>query len=216
MKYYFVLFYLFNFYVFSSTTWNVESLIQHLKNILQEGLQSHEFLLIDSVNIIKDKDLGLINSKQTELFKNYNISTYIFILNSIKEGRKKFSANLVKKLPTIHNKIDIANSITLVINMNKKKTHFIYGKKVTRFFSNKKKKIIRKELYNYLKMKKESEGIVIVLQKILEELKIKTNNYLMIAIIVLVIFTLFILFTKKNPGPNLLNKTNKSETKKTN
>jgi hypothetical protein len=65
-------------------------------------------------------------------------------------------------------------------------------------------------------MKKESEGIVIVLQKILEELKIKTNNYLMIAIIVLVIFTLFILFTKKNPGPNLLNKTNKSETKKTN
>ena len=144
MKYYFLFFFLFKVYLFSSIAWNAESLIQHLKNVIKEGLQDPQFLLIDSNNVIKNQDLGLINSKQNELFKKYNISTYIFLLSSIREGRKKFILNLLKQLPAIHNKISIDNSIILLINMRKKKSVFNYGKKITRLFSKQQKKIIRK------------------------------------------------------------------------
>ena len=96
--------------------------------------------MIDSNNVIKNQDLGLINSKQNELFKKYNISTYIFLLSSIREGRKKFILNLLKQLPAIHNKINIDNSIILLINMRKKKSVFNYGKKITRLFSKQQKK----------------------------------------------------------------------------
>ena len=206
MKYYFALFCLFNVYVLSSTIWNVESLTQHLSKILKEGSQGPEFLLIDTNNFIKDKDLGLINAKQNELYKNYNISTYIFVLTSIREGRKTFTTNLVNKLPTLHKKINIDNSIVLVINMRINKTHFIYSKTVTKLFPKKQKKIIRRELFNYLKMKKGSEGIVIVLEKFLEQLKPKSYKNLIIAIIVLVLLTLFIIFRIKNSASNKFNK----------
>ena len=51
-------------------------------------------------------------------------------------------------------------------------------------------------------MKKGSEGIVIVLEKFLEQLKTKSNKNLIIAIIVLVLITLFILFITKNSASN--------------
>ena len=210
MKYYFLFFFLFKVYLFSSIAWNAESLIQHLKNVIKEGLQDPQFLLIDSNNVIKNQDLGLINSKQNELFKKYNISTYIFLLSSIREGRKKFILNLLKQLPAIHNKINIDNSIILLINMRKKKSLFNYGKKITRLFSKQQKKNIRKELYKYLKIKMYSEGIVNTLEKILEELKTKSYKNLIIAIIILVLFTLFKIFRKKNLNPNLIHKKSKT------
>jgi hypothetical protein len=86
------------------------------------------------------------------------------------------------------------------------KTHFIYSKTVTKLFPKKQKKIIRRELFNYLKMKKGSEGIVIVLEKFLEQLKPKSYKNLIIAIIVLVLLTLFIIFRIKNSASNKFNK----------
>ena len=55
-------------------------------------------------------------------------------------------------------------------------------------------------------MKKGSEGIVIVLEKFLEQLKPKSYKNLIIAIIVLVLLTLFIIFRIKNSASNKFNK----------
>ena len=83
-------------------------------------------------------------------------------------------------------------------------------KKLQDYFQNNKKKIIRKELYKYLKIKMYSEGIVNTLEKILEELKTKSYKNLIIAIIILVLFTLFKIFRKKNLNPNLIHKKSKT------
>ena len=55
-----------------------------------------------------------------------------------------------------------------------------------------------------------SEGIVNTLEKILEELKTKSYKNLIIAIIILVLFTLFKIFRKKNLNPNLIHKKSKT------
>ena len=55
-----------------------------------------------------------------------------------------------------------------------------------------------------------SEGIVNTLEKILEELKTKSYKNLIIAIIILVLFTLFKIFRKKNLNHNLINKKSKT------
>ena len=68
-------------------------------------------------------------------------------------------------------------------------------KKLQDYFQNNKKKLL--ELYKYLKIKMYSEGIVNTLEKILEELKTKSYKNLIIAIIILVLFTLFKIFRKK-------------------
>jgi hypothetical protein len=150
----------------SLNKWSIDKLIGYLEEqILNKKIMS-KYILISPENILKEEEYEIISKIQKGMFINKEISTFIFILESLEEDINEFIFGIINKLAFIDTELKMQNSIVIVIDLQSEICSIICGKIFLNYINFDIIHSYQIELDQFIKTKRINEGIIKILNGI--------------------------------------------------